>query len=184
MWRQIGPHRGAQRSSSTTSLFPSFTSLTRPRPTTVQALHSSTMVYKGKSTTRSWATLPPEIVRLITTHYLLCISATAVLPAVWQQRENWPGRMAFTIVRDAEALQQLMRVSPAWAAASTYPFLCYSLFALWFLLLGGCGHSRSWLAGDCDGDGQAHRRGSGPAGQSRCGLSCSTRIMVARICAT
>lgn len=98
------------------------------------------MAYKGKSTTRSWATLPPEVVRLIATHYLLTISATAVLPAVWQQRENWPGRMAFTVVRDAEAIQQLMRVSPAWASASAYLF-CYSLFVV--LLLS----SRPWLWG-------------------------------------
>lgn len=76
------------------------------------------MMFKGKSTTRSWATLPPEVIRLITTHYLLAVSATATLPSVWQQRENWPGCMAFTVVRDAEILRQLMRVSPAWAAAS------------------------------------------------------------------
>ncbi|KAL5504514.1 hypothetical protein ACEPAH_7175 [Sanghuangporus vaninii] len=79
-----------------------------------------TTMLKGKSTTRSWATLPPEVIRLITTHYLLAMSATAALPSVWQQRENWPGRMAFTVVRDAEMLRQLMRVSPAWAAAIEY----------------------------------------------------------------
>ncbi|KAH8110493.1 hypothetical protein DFH11DRAFT_1860335 [Phellopilus nigrolimitatus] len=78
------------------------------------------MSYKGKSTTRSWATLPPEIVRLVITHYLLDVSATSFLPAVWAQREHWPGRMVFAVVRDADAIERLMQVSPAWSAALEY----------------------------------------------------------------
>ncbi|KAI5119298.1 hypothetical protein M0805_008213 [Coniferiporia weirii] len=86
----------------------------------LDALTDAPMSYKGKSTTRSWATLPPEVVRLVVTHYLLDVSAAAFLPTVWTHREHWPGRMAFAVVRDADAIEQIMHVSPAWAAALEY----------------------------------------------------------------
>ena len=77
-------------------------------------------MYKGKSTTRSWATLPPEVIRLITTHELLDSAARSGLPHVWSKSDNWQGRMAFTVIRDLETIERLMYVCPAWAAAREY----------------------------------------------------------------
>ena len=75
------------------------------------------MAYKGKSTTRSWATLPPELIRLVTTFHILDVSSATTLPVCWQPRNKWQNRLAYTVVRDAAIIENLMQVTPAWSSA-------------------------------------------------------------------
>ncbi|TFY58343.1 hypothetical protein EVG20_g8185 [Dentipellis fragilis] len=73
--------------------------------------------YKGKITNRSWQQLPPEIVRLIATHYLLDVSRASYCPITWETRELWPSRMVYTALRDALEVQKLMQLCPSWHIA-------------------------------------------------------------------
>ncbi|KAH9051024.1 hypothetical protein EDB83DRAFT_2399743 [Lactarius deliciosus] len=74
---------------------------------------------KGKSSTalRPWSQLPPEIVRLIATHYILDVSTSSHCPATWEHSDNWPHRIVYTVFRDAFALEKLMTVCPSWGSA-------------------------------------------------------------------
>ncbi|KAH7908275.1 hypothetical protein BJ138DRAFT_1013156, partial [Hygrophoropsis aurantiaca] len=74
-------------------------------------------VYKGKFTNRSWQQLPPELVRLVATHYLLDASSTNYCPNTWDAKELWHPRMVFTALRDANDLEKLMRITPTWFIA-------------------------------------------------------------------
>ena len=87
------------------------------------ASRSKNCGYKGKSTTRAWAALPPEVLRMVVTHLLLEVSAAAPLPHSWMRREDWQSRMVYVVVRDAAAIEAVMRVAPSWAAASEYQIL-------------------------------------------------------------
>ncbi|KLO05862.1 hypothetical protein SCHPADRAFT_910743 [Schizopora paradoxa] len=78
------------------------------------------MNFKGKSTSRSWTQLPPDVIRLVVTQLLLDVSATAFLPQTWQHREHWLSRMVYNIVRETEAVEQVMMVCPAWMNAIEY----------------------------------------------------------------
>ncbi|EMD32918.1 hypothetical protein CERSUDRAFT_118352 [Gelatoporia subvermispora B] len=75
-----------------------------------------TTIFKGKDT-RSWQQLPPEIIRLITTYCILDASMSNFCPAGWEYREAWPSRLVYTTVRDAQEVERLMYICPAWAAA-------------------------------------------------------------------
>ncbi|OBZ65898.1 hypothetical protein A0H81_14130 [Grifola frondosa] len=70
-------------------------------------------MYKGK-VTRSWQHLPQEIIRLITTYYLLNVASTNYCPNTWEVREKWPGRIVYTLLRDALDIERLMSLFPAW----------------------------------------------------------------------
>lgn len=94
--------------------------------------------YKGKTANRSWNTLPAEILRLIVTHFLLDASLTGYLPQTWENRERWLPRMAYNVVRDANALETIMKVSPAWKAASEFGFFV-ALFPF-INVTPSCGH--------------------------------------------
>ncbi|KAI0785881.1 hypothetical protein C8Q75DRAFT_315072 [Abortiporus biennis] len=72
--------------------------------------------YKGKYT-RSWQQLPPEIIRLIATYYLLDAAATNYCPIVWETRDAWPGRLVYVIMRDGAELERLMCICPSWHTA-------------------------------------------------------------------
>ncbi|KAH9067691.1 hypothetical protein EDB87DRAFT_20929 [Lactarius vividus] len=81
--------------------------------------NSNLSLNKGKSSTglRPWSQLPPEIVRLIATHYILDVSTSSHCPATWDLSENWPQRIVYTVFRDAFALEKLMTVCPSWGSA-------------------------------------------------------------------
>lgn len=93
------------------------------------------MPYKGKSTTRGWATLPPDIIRLILTHFVLDFSASAFLPQTWAQRDHWLGRLVYNVVRDTEAIEKVMSVCPTWGIASAYNILLSSYVLLLYITL-------------------------------------------------
>ncbi|KAH9032584.1 hypothetical protein EDB85DRAFT_1203388 [Lactarius pseudohatsudake] len=78
-----------------------------------------TTLNKGKSSTglRPWSQLPPEIVRLIATHYILDVSTSSHCPATWELSDSWPHRIVYTVFRDAFALEKLMTVCPSWGSA-------------------------------------------------------------------
>ncbi|TCD65399.1 hypothetical protein EIP91_002733 [Steccherinum ochraceum] len=79
--------------------------------------HASAL-YKGK-VLRSWAQLPPEIIQLIATHYILQVSPslTSYLPNTWDLRDNWPRRIVYVAIRDALEMERLMYICPSWGAA-------------------------------------------------------------------
>lgn len=93
------------------------------------------MPYKGKSTTRGWATLPPDIIRLILTHFLLDFSASAFLPQTWAQRDHWLGRLVYNVIRDTEAIEKVMSVCPTWGIASAYNILLSSYVLLLYIIV-------------------------------------------------
>ncbi|KAG6382190.1 hypothetical protein JVT61DRAFT_840 [Boletus reticuloceps] len=93
--------------STTSSSSPTASALAAPRD----------HVYKGKYTHRSWQQLPPELVRTIATHHLLDLQPTSYCPLTWDAKELWHPRIVYTTLRDAIALEKLMQVTPAWAAA-------------------------------------------------------------------
>ncbi|KAI0827593.1 hypothetical protein BC628DRAFT_1418222 [Trametes gibbosa] len=68
---------------------------------------------KGKNA-KSWLNLPGEVVRLIVTHYLLDVSATAYCPQTWDVPHMWPQRLAYTSLRDAREIERLMDIFPQW----------------------------------------------------------------------
>ncbi|KAI0753557.1 hypothetical protein C8Q80DRAFT_1152864 [Daedaleopsis nitida] len=70
-------------------------------------------IYKGK-TARSWQQLPGEIIRLITTFYLLDVSTSGHCPNSWAIREMWPHRFAYTTFRDALEVERIMHIFPTW----------------------------------------------------------------------
>ncbi|KAH7929543.1 hypothetical protein BV22DRAFT_120804 [Leucogyrophana mollusca] len=74
-------------------------------------------VYKGKITNRSWQQLPPELVRLIATHYLYDVTSSNYCPNTWDAKELWHPRMVYTALRDANELEKLMRTTPTWFTA-------------------------------------------------------------------
>ncbi|KAH9925884.1 uncharacterized protein BXZ73DRAFT_78864 [Epithele typhae] len=80
-------------------------------PTT--PLSVMTAPYKGKHA-RSWQNLPPEIVRLIATFYLLDVSSTSYCPTTWESRDAWPQRFAFTTLGEALEVERVMSLFPAW----------------------------------------------------------------------
>ncbi|EIN06641.1 hypothetical protein PUNSTDRAFT_127338 [Punctularia strigosozonata HHB-11173 SS5] len=97
---------------------PSSTTAPTPPATTTNAQRA----YKGKAT-RSWQQLPPELIRLVATHYLLEVSAHNHCPHAWEPRELWPYRMVYACLRDANELERLMQICPPWASAlSTHLF--------------------------------------------------------------
>ncbi|EGO26174.1 hypothetical protein SERLADRAFT_355167 [Serpula lacrymans var. lacrymans S7.9] len=85
--------------------------------TTKSGLMRGGDVYKGKYTNRSWQQLPPDIIRIIATHYLVDFTASTYIPHTWLTKEMWHNRVVYTVLRDANDLERLMRVSPAWKAA-------------------------------------------------------------------
>ncbi|OCH91079.1 hypothetical protein OBBRIDRAFT_874895 [Obba rivulosa] len=92
-------------------------SLSSPRAAASSTLFSTmTTTFKGKDT-RSWSQLPPEIIRLIATYYILDASSTSFCPAGWEYREAWPSRLVFTVLRDALDVERLMCICPAWGTA-------------------------------------------------------------------
>ncbi|EJF57268.1 hypothetical protein BD309DRAFT_868653 [Dichomitus squalens] len=52
--------------------------------------------------------------RLITTYYLLDISANGYVPKTWEPRELWPQRFAYTTFRDALEFERLRFLFPCW----------------------------------------------------------------------
>ena len=90
---------------------------------------------KGKISHRSWSQLPPEIirfvdvarhtllcslynlVRLVTTHYILDVCSTISVPHSWDTRDMWHPRLVFTVLRDAIEIEKLMCICPAWSVA-------------------------------------------------------------------
>ncbi|EPQ55366.1 hypothetical protein GLOTRDRAFT_121520 [Gloeophyllum trabeum ATCC 11539] len=74
-------------------------------------------LYKGKFTNRSWHQLPPEIIRLIATHYLLDVSPSSYCPQTWEIPQFWPMRMMYTVLRDALQVEKLMQICPSWHTA-------------------------------------------------------------------
>ena len=52
--------------------------------------------------------------RLITTYYLLDISANGFVPQTWEPRELWPQRYAYTTFRDALEFERLRFLFPCW----------------------------------------------------------------------
>ncbi|PBK59289.1 hypothetical protein ARMSODRAFT_967067 [Armillaria solidipes] len=70
--------------------------------------------YKGKITHRSWAQLPEELVRQIATFYILDMSSSRTYPTMWDFRELWHARMAYTAIRDGMELERIMAVCPQW----------------------------------------------------------------------
>src|ERR1700729_1222518 len=98
---------------------------------------SSTQSYKGKITHRSWAQLPPEIIRfvqcgictphlavltscnrifnrLVITHYILDVCSVSYVPHSWDTRDMWHPRMVYTVLRDANDIEKLMCICPTW----------------------------------------------------------------------
>ncbi|KAJ7214863.1 hypothetical protein GGX14DRAFT_696527 [Mycena pura] len=91
--------------------------------TTHAAPATSTMGYKGKAL-RSWPQLPPEVIRLIATHYLQVVSNTTPLPAGWDSPFGFPRRlvpfqerMIYLAVRDTRDMEVIMSVCPKWGEA-------------------------------------------------------------------
>ncbi|KAI0644862.1 hypothetical protein C8Q79DRAFT_1011007 [Trametes meyenii] len=74
---------------------------------------NTTMSLKGKAA-RSWSSLPGEIVKLITTYYLLDVTSTGYCPQTWEVPQMWPQRYAFTTLRDARELERIMDLFPGW----------------------------------------------------------------------
>ncbi|KAI0365897.1 hypothetical protein BV20DRAFT_699733 [Pilatotrama ljubarskyi] len=68
---------------------------------------------KGK-TARSWHDLPGEIVRLITTYYLLDVSSTGYSPQTWEVPQLWGQRFVYSTIRDAREIERVMNLFPAW----------------------------------------------------------------------
>ncbi|EGO00618.1 hypothetical protein SERLA73DRAFT_178470 [Serpula lacrymans var. lacrymans S7.3] len=93
--------------------------------TTKSGLMRGGDVYKGKYTNRSWQQLPPDIIRIIATHYLVDFTASTYIPHTWLTKEMWHNRVVYTVLRDANDLERLMRVSPAWKAARESLSLSY-----------------------------------------------------------
>ena len=91
---------------------------------------SAAAAYKGKTSHRSWNNLPAEFVRLIVTHFLLDASSTSTgySPKAWEPRDRWLNHMAYDVVRNANALENLMQVSPAWRVASQLFYFILVLF--------------------------------------------------------
>ncbi|KAK0447042.1 uncharacterized protein EV420DRAFT_1276306 [Desarmillaria tabescens] len=78
--------------------------------------------YKGKITHRSWAQLPEELVRQIATFYILDMSSNRTYPTMWDFRELWHARMAYTAIRDGMELERIMAVCPQWLKSREYEF--------------------------------------------------------------
>ncbi|KAI9452812.1 hypothetical protein F5148DRAFT_496468 [Russula earlei] len=74
---------------------------------------------KGKSSTslKPWSQLPPEIIRIIATHYIQDVSTSSYCPATWDLREHWSHRIVYTVFRDAFSLERLMTMCPSWGSA-------------------------------------------------------------------
>ncbi|GJE97326.1 hypothetical protein PsYK624_135420 [Phanerochaete sordida] len=86
--------------------------------------------YKGK-VTRSWAQLPPEIIRHIASHYLTLVSPFLYTPSTWDIREYWHSRIIFTALRDAGEVEKLMAICTPWSVALEYhPFWQHACAAL------------------------------------------------------
>nr|GAT47937.1 predicted protein [Mycena chlorophos] len=83
------------------------------------------VAYKGKAL-RSWAQLPPELIRLIAGYYATAMQETSagILPLTWTpyytSTTHMPGmaeRRTYLTVRDMRHYEMLMRVCPKWAIA-------------------------------------------------------------------
>ncbi|KAF7296354.1 hypothetical protein HMN09_01105500 [Mycena chlorophos] len=83
------------------------------------------VAYKGKAL-RSWAQLPPELIRLIAVYYATAMQETSagILPLTWTpyytSATHMPGmaeRRTYLTVRDMRHYEMLMRVCPKWAIA-------------------------------------------------------------------
>ncbi|KAG5725275.1 hypothetical protein E4T56_gene12671 [Termitomyces sp. T112] len=94
-------------------------------------MSSTTTVYKGKVTHRSWPQLPEELLRTIGTFYLLDASSTSYCPQTWESREAWHHRMVYTALRDANELERhMMSICPQWHAALQHHFFWNQAIAL------------------------------------------------------
>ncbi|KAI0919431.1 hypothetical protein AcV7_006167 [Taiwanofungus camphoratus] len=93
------------------------------------ATSKTTMVYKGKQS-RSWQQLPPEVIRLIATHYLYELSATNYYPGTWEQRYMYQNRNMYAVLRDAVDLERLY-ICPLWhSALETHNFWQHAIFTI------------------------------------------------------
>ncbi|KDQ56472.1 hypothetical protein JAAARDRAFT_180011 [Jaapia argillacea MUCL 33604] len=77
----------------------------------------SSPAYKGKFTNRSWPQLPPEIIRLVATHYIVNFASQAQFPRTWALPDQWPFRGVYAVLRDANELEKLMYICPSWSKA-------------------------------------------------------------------
>ncbi|KAK6995898.1 hypothetical protein R3P38DRAFT_2737145 [Favolaschia claudopus] len=81
--------------------------------------------YKGKAL-RSWAQLPPEVIRLIVSWYINIVQPTLPLPATWDVHHNpenrtryvpWAEYVIYAAARNAKEVEALMCVCPTWGIA-------------------------------------------------------------------
>ncbi|KAI0319269.1 hypothetical protein OF83DRAFT_826652 [Amylostereum chailletii] len=72
--------------------------------------------HKGKLT-RSWPQLPPELIRMIATHFLFELSVSTFVPHTWSTYGFWPGRAMYTTYQNAHEMARLMKICPEWATA-------------------------------------------------------------------
>ncbi|KZT41908.1 hypothetical protein SISSUDRAFT_1059022 [Sistotremastrum suecicum HHB10207 ss-3] len=69
--------------------------------------------FKGKIGNRGWATLPPDVIRLIMSHIIREASQWA-LPTSWLGEIFWPNRMAYTALRTTTRVEVLMAICQSW----------------------------------------------------------------------
>ncbi len=61
--------------------------------------------------------------RQIATFYILDMSSSRTYPTMWDFRELWHARMAYTAIRDGMELERIMAVCPQWLKSREYEFL-------------------------------------------------------------
>ncbi|KAK7013645.1 hypothetical protein R3P38DRAFT_2638800 [Favolaschia claudopus] len=101
-----------------------------PETTTTEKMEANeeavlSVGYKGKAL-RSWAQLPPEVIRLIVSWYLNIVQPTLPLPATWDVHHNpenrtryvpWAEYLIYVAARDTREVETLMCVCPTWGIA-------------------------------------------------------------------